>query len=269
MTASRSFLISAIATLFLCLHPPTSRADVHAPYAMPIVLTVMKIIYPEALWSVSTRERIASITFDDGPGLSTPLLLDVLKKHNVKATFFILGNRAERYPATVRKIVREGHLIALHGYEHRSNHGLPSHQIHANIQKQCTLLTRILGKTNIPQPLFYRPPHGAISRRIIREVHATGSRLTMGTILPGSHSLFPKGWKETPDITVRRVLRDIEPGGIIILHDGEDIGLKDDVFSMSQSHLTADLLIQALHKHHYRLLRLDALLDYANARSRR
>lgn len=67
----------------------------------------------------SSSEKVAYLTFDDGPSKSvTPLILDLLKQENIKATFFVLGSRVELYPDLVKREYKEGHYIANHGYSH-------------------------------------------------------------------------------------------------------------------------------------------------------
>src|SRR5690625_542181 len=72
--------------------------------------------YPDTMiYKAETNEKIVALTFDDGPdGKYTPQILDVLKKHNVKASFFLLGSRTEKYPDVVKRIFQEGHTIGNH-----------------------------------------------------------------------------------------------------------------------------------------------------------
>jgi peptidoglycan/xylan/chitin deacetylase (PgdA/CDA1 family) len=82
---------------------PLSLADLRAKYASHFILHGPK------------NKRQVALTFDDGPDLVyTPQVLDVLKKHNVKATFFLIGNRAAKHPEMVKRIIREGHVIGNH-----------------------------------------------------------------------------------------------------------------------------------------------------------
>ena len=67
------------------------------------------------------KEKVVALTFDDGPSPdTTPLVLDILRASGVTATFFVLGDAVERHPDLLRRIVRDGHQIGLHGYEHRA-----------------------------------------------------------------------------------------------------------------------------------------------------
>uniref|UniRef100_K3WB45 NodB homology domain-containing protein n=1 Tax=Globisporangium ultimum (strain ATCC 200006 / CBS 805.95 / DAOM BR144) TaxID=431595 RepID=K3WB45_GLOUD len=77
--------------------------------------------HPSVLWCVNTSERVCSLTIDDAPSASTPLILDILKQHNVKATFFIISDRITGNEDVVRRIVREGHTLGNHLTEDRAS----------------------------------------------------------------------------------------------------------------------------------------------------
>lgn len=230
---------------------------------MPEVITGTKLVLPQPLWQGVTQEKIVALTFDDGPSAITPKLLDVLKQENVPATFFVLGTRLPHYPATLRRMQREGHLIALHGAEHVNLHGKSEAWLIQNISREKKALVQILGKNNLPLRWFFRPPFGALSPRIVRVIQSTGTRVVLCSILPGQQGLIPASWKEEPAVTTARVLRDISPGGIIALHDGEDRGLKDQVYTMTTAPETAVQVIRALKKEGYQFVRIDQLPDPA------
>ena len=79
----------------------------------------MKWLYPKALWRMDAAEHSVYLTFDDGPiPESTPFILDTLKEHGVKATFFVVGENVKRYPDLFRRIISEGHSIGNHTYNH-------------------------------------------------------------------------------------------------------------------------------------------------------
>lgn len=83
-------------------------------------------------------EKIAYITFDDGPSATvTPLILDILKQENIKATFFVLGNNARWYPEILKRIRQEGHYIANHGYTHKYNEIYSSYESLINEYNLC------------------------------------------------------------------------------------------------------------------------------------
>src|SRR3954469_10854644 len=80
-------------------------------------------VFGRPLSRLPTRDRAVALTFDDGPNPdATPPILDALAERGVKATFFILGRHAERWPELVRRVANEGHAIGNHGYYHRKLH---------------------------------------------------------------------------------------------------------------------------------------------------
>ena len=137
----------------------------------------MKWLYPKALWRMDAAEHSVYLTFDDGPiPESTPFILDTLKEHGVKATFFVVGENVKRYPDLFRRIISEGHSIGNHTYNHM---GSLKHYVRtylSNIETADAVMqtaanvggAKELDESNVqcsmfnvqcPKPLF-RPPHG-------------------------------------------------------------------------------------------------------------
>jgi peptidoglycan-N-acetylglucosamine deacetylase len=162
-------------------------------------------------------EHQVAITFDDGPDPQwTPKILDILKAANVKATFFIVGVNAERYPALVRRIVDEGHEIGNHTYYH-PNLALcwPEH-IRLELNATQLLLETITGRATT----LFRPPYAA-------DTGPTGlSELTPLKIAEDLNYLVvlenidPQDWaKPGADIILRRIKQQRHDGSVILLHD--------------------------------------------------
>ena len=132
----------------------------------------MKWLYPKALWRMDAAEHSVYLTFDDGPiPESTPFILDTLKEHGVKATFFVVGENVKRYPDLFRRIISEGHSIGNHTYNHM---GSLKHYVRtylSNIETADAVMetaANVGGSENsslftlhssLEKPLF-RPPHG-------------------------------------------------------------------------------------------------------------
>lgn len=151
------------------------------------------------------------LTFDDGPHPeNTPKILNVLKEEQVKAMFFLIGERAEQHPDLVRRIIDEGHLIGGHSYHHKNNFGfLGEERVTKEIMKAQAMLSEIAEE----QIRWFRPPFGVTNPNIAKAVT--------------KHQLKVVGWNARPfdtavkDVStlVRKVVRIVRPGAIILLHD--------------------------------------------------
>lgn len=167
--------------------------------------------------SGSREHSAVALTFDDGPGPETPQLLEALKDNGAKATFFLCGENARRYPELVRRIAAEGHCIGNHAYSHRRFLGRSKRWMSQEIQSTAQLLSSLLADHHsangaAPAPIF-RPPYGLRWFGMGRLLDDAG----LTTILWDVNS---EDWKRSPWEIVDRVVRLTKPGSIILLHDG-------------------------------------------------
>jgi peptidoglycan/xylan/chitin deacetylase (PgdA/CDA1 family) len=163
-------------------------------------------------------KRVA-LTFDDGPNPdATPRILDALAQHNVKATFFILGTHAERWPELVHRAFEEGHQVANHGYFHKKLH----FKSPGYVKRDITLGKRAIERSGAPAPQFFRAPHGFRSPWVTSIARSLGER-TIGWSLGVWDSDRP-GVKAI----VRRTLEGTRPGSILLLHDGDGYNANGD-----------------------------------------
>ena len=111
------------------------------------------------------NDKVVYLTFDDGPSPNiTPQILDILKKYNVKATFFVVTQNAEKYPDIVKRAAQEGHSIAYHSYSHNYNYIFESlDTFREEINKSRTVLTSILGENGFVD--IFRFPGGAFKNQ--------------------------------------------------------------------------------------------------------
>ncbi len=117
--------------------------------------TLLRRIYPQALWRMNHRQRSVFLTFDDGPiPQATPFILDILDKFGIKATFFMVGENAVRYPHLLDEVRRRGHRVGNHSYNHLGGFRSFGREYIANAQKAEEILQT--GK-------LFRPPHGWMS----------------------------------------------------------------------------------------------------------
>ena len=111
----------------------------------------LRWMYPKALWRMNPNEKAVYLTFDDGPiPEATPFILDTLAKYKVKATFFMVGDNARKYPELHQRVVDEGHRIGNHTHNHMGGLRHSVHEYSYNVEKANAYL-----HTNL-----VRPPHG-------------------------------------------------------------------------------------------------------------
>jgi peptidoglycan/xylan/chitin deacetylase (PgdA/CDA1 family) len=164
---------------------------------------------PAILRGPADGNRIA-LTFDDGPcsGHTEPIL-DILRHHNVKATFFVCGQNVERSPEILRRIQREGHATGNHSYSHR----FPFFRSCAFFPREIDLTQETIEKVTGKRPKFFRPPFGARWLGLHPVLKARGLSLV-------NWSDTGYDWKLDAEGIVRETLDTLGPGSIILLHDG-------------------------------------------------
>jgi peptidoglycan/xylan/chitin deacetylase (PgdA/CDA1 family) len=117
------------------------------------------------------RKDVVALTFDDGPSPdTTPRILDILRAEGVRATFFVLGKHAEQHPEIVERIVREGHELGNHGYDHGILAFAGATQVHHQLQRT----ERLLRKAGGPPVRVFRAPHGFRSPFVARTARRLG-----------------------------------------------------------------------------------------------
>jgi peptidoglycan-N-acetylglucosamine deacetylase len=156
------------------------------------------------------RDEVA-LTFDDGPVEPyTRQILDILDRYGAKATFFCLGENVERFPDLAREIVRRGHAIGNHTFGHRILPLLSSAECERELVRGRDAIERATGV----RPLLVRTPKGYKSARVARIVSRLGGRL-----IGFSYPIFDVQ-NPPPEKLVKRLLSRIDPGDIVVMHDG-------------------------------------------------
>ncbi|MEM6915753.1 MAG: polysaccharide deacetylase family protein, partial [Verrucomicrobiota bacterium] len=162
-------------------------------------------------FSIQTSEKVIAITFDDGPhGVNTPRLLDMLKKRNVKATFYVVGSMVKLHPEILRRMISEGHEIGNHTVTHANLSNLSDSALRADLEESRRLIVEATGIA----PLTMRPPYGAI-RNEQKKLMLT--EFGYPTIM---WSVDPEDWKKPgASIVSSRLVNGAQPGGILLVHD--------------------------------------------------
>jgi peptidoglycan-N-acetylglucosamine deacetylase len=153
-----------------------------------------------------------ALTFDDGPNPSiTPALLDLLERHEAKATFFLIGRYAAAEPALVSEMAARGHTVGNHTQTHPNLALLSPANLHKELQECNHAIARILGR----RPLWMRPPFGARSPILNTIVRQRGGA---GVVM---WSKWARDWNPQPSAPVIQRLARVQGGDILLLHDGD------------------------------------------------
>lgn len=169
-------------------------------------------VYLKSVCKGAVKDKVVTLTFDDGPDeLMTPKVLDVLKRYDIKAVFFLIGEKVDKNPGIVRRIVEEGHIVANHTYSHSGLFPLSGKgKVMQELQKCGESIKNAIGR----HPLLFRPPFGVTNPIIGRAVNAQGLK-TIGWSI---RSLDTVDGKTRAEI-LRKVEAKLHPGAIILLHD--------------------------------------------------
>ena len=164
------------------------------------------------IWDVKTDEKLIAITFDDGPHpVYTPQILEILAKYKAKATFFVTGNRSDRYPHLLKRIVKEGHEIGNHTYNHLPGRRLSSISLKNELDQTAKTINRITGIT----PVLFRPVGGYYSDMIINTAIENNY-----VVIMWSWHQDPMDWKKpSANKIAEHIISAAKPGDIVLLHD--------------------------------------------------
>ena len=186
--------------------------------AVIALLASYAIVAPGSQWlgrtlvSGDSQTPAVCLTFDDGPGESTPLILDTLKRLGVRATFFLVGENVERYPHLARRIAEEGHEIGNHSFSHPYFCWKMPGRILWEIRRAQEVIQAVTGR----RPTLFRPPYG------VRWV-GLASILKRMSLTAVMWSVSSVDWRFPAPRIVQRVIGRTRAGSIILLHDGVPI----------------------------------------------
>jgi peptidoglycan/xylan/chitin deacetylase (PgdA/CDA1 family) len=191
------------------------------------------------------NKKIISLTFDDGPRQSTLLILDILAKYNVKATFFIEGSLAKSHSDILKKEYMAGHVVANHTQNH-TNYWRYKKPDYKQKLKSEILETEKIIKTSIGMnPTYLRMPHGYVKSWVKEVAKETGYVIFNWS--------FGCDWnKMTSQDLAKQYIAHIQPGGILLFHDGGGY-YKTLVIALPE-------IIEAINKKGYKIVPLEELV---------
>jgi peptidoglycan-N-acetylglucosamine deacetylase len=161
------------------------------------------------IWTLPAAANAVALTFDDGPDPEwTPPVLDLLGEHRARATFFLVGEKADRCPELVERIADEGHSVGTHTYSHVNLRKISPGRTRQEIRDAETVVQAITGA----RPRWFRPPYGAFSPAGLWQTCRAG----VTTVL---WSVNPTDYKEESSERILAQLGPLNNGDIVLLHD--------------------------------------------------
>ena len=179
------------------------------------VLVLRVRLFVNAVLRGPRGARGVALTFDDGPDpISTPLVLDALDARGAKATFFVIGKKAEAHPELVRDMLRRGHAIGLHSYEHDRLFSLrPERVVRADLERGLAVLQAITGE----RTSWFRPPIGH-TNPILARVAEDLDLLVVGWSVSARDGTA----RAEESACLARVRSGLDDGAIVLLHDAAE-----------------------------------------------
>ncbi len=224
------------------------------PLALFLLLCLLAPFFPQ--WGFflpiisrgNTSNREVALTFDDGPSpASTPILLNLLDRFHLQATFFVVGKQAEKHPDLIAAILARGHSIGNHSWQHDNLLMLRSTE---RLRHDIRRTQDFLGSCGV-NPLVFRPPAGITNPRLKSILQDEGLLTVTFSCRP-----FDGGNKKIDDLA-GRVLRKLKPGDIILLHD------LAPATDQAVNHWTNEIntLFTALYENAYKVQPLETLIE--------
>ena len=177
---------------------------------LPICAIPAYAAYPNVYSCCRCAKKQIALTFDDGPHRSyTAQILDILKRYNIRATFFVVGENAKTYPELVKRELAEGHEVGNHTFSHLKLQCAQSSLLRSEMLETEELIYSITGKRTV----LFRPPEGVCSK----ETAALAAEMNYNVIL---WTIDTRDWAHTPVKTIEnQVLTQVKSGDIILFHD--------------------------------------------------
>lgn len=215
-------------------------------YLYLLVMGSVKIcsgFYMDTFCRGASSDNKLTLTFDDGPDPEhTAQILEILEKHEVPATFFIIGNKAEKQEDLLRQIISKGHIIGNHSFSHAFFYDLYRRKkMERDLMKTEGLLLRVTGK----KPLLFRPPYGVTNPVVAKVAKKLGYK-----VIGWSVRSLDTVLKDADKIT-ERVVERLHPGAVILMHDNRDVTPK-----------ALEMIITMAKEEGYRFVGLDELIGF-------
>ncbi len=169
----------------------------------------MRALYPNFVWRKPSTDKTIFLTFDDGPIPEvTEFVLETLEKYQAKATFFCIGDNINKHPEVFKKVIKEGHSVGNHTFNHLRGWATEDQQYLENTEKCKAEIEKFGIKTQL-----FRPPYGRIKRSQARSILST-NEIIMWDVLSGDFSQ-----DLSPETVLNKTIKYTESGSIVLFHD--------------------------------------------------
>ncbi len=181
-------------------------------------------IFPKRIWAFPNTNNFVYLTFDDGPIPEvTPWVLETLKKHQAKATFFCIGDNIKKHPEIFNQIIYEGHSIGNHTFNHLNGWKTKTEEYIDNCVTFEEILNQVQGdkfNSTLHSPLnthlstLFRPPFGKITSKQAKILQQKGYKIIMWDVLSADYDK-----NISKEKCLQNVLKNLESGSIVVFHD--------------------------------------------------
>lgn len=176
---------------------------------------VVKKMFPNYVWDITTNTKSIYLTFDDGPTPEiTNWVLNMLKSYHAKATFFCIGNNIEKHPEIFQNIIADGHSIGNHTHNHIKGWKTKANDYVDNIAKAESLINSQIQNSEFRIQNLFRPPYGQITPKQGKKLLALGYKIIMWDVLS-----FDWDKNVSEETCFNNVMSKATNGSIIVFHD--------------------------------------------------
>jgi peptidoglycan/xylan/chitin deacetylase (PgdA/CDA1 family) len=198
------FTILAFVTPFYIIYKP--------PHAL---IRYFASRWPDVLWHVPIKQKLVALTIDDAPSQHTRAILDILKEHDAKATFFVIGSQVPGRESILADIVENGNELGNHAMHDEPSRSLTMDQLEAELKEVETYINATYASLSTPrsQNRFFRPGSGFFSDAMRAKVQELRFKMVLGSVYPHDAQI---GYAR---VNARHVLSMVRPGAIIVCHD--------------------------------------------------
>ena len=183
------------------------------------VPSTIQWLIPSCTWRKVGQEKVIYLTFDDGPHPEiTAWVIDELKKHQIKATFFCVGDNLKKHPETAKQLLTEGHQIGNHTMHHIKGWKHKNVDYLKDIEDCDTEIRKIYEQMNDEkaQPRLFRPPYGQIKPSQIKRLRTIGYEIIQWSNLSCDYDK-----RLNCEKSLSALVKNAKPGSIVVFHDSE------------------------------------------------